>query len=154
MKQYFIFLNKEKQGPYTFSELEKLNINSNSLIWTKGMDDWTKASNIEELNIILENLPPPLPKKDPNQFLLYLKKNFKYIVITFIIGLMIFLYLDDNFFDFMIESSYGGYASENYQSNRPRINNQVRGIRDILMSIALFLGIFSVPIFYLFKKKK
>lgn len=88
MIQYYILLDNKKQGPYNSSELEELDINSNTLIWSKGMDDWKKASDIEELNVILENLPPPLPTRKKT-YSSYLKKNSIYIIIILIICIII-----------------------------------------------------------------
>ncbi len=154
MKQYFVFIKNKKEGPYSTSELQKLNINSNTLIWTKGMDEWIKASDLDELKIVLENIPPPLPDNSKNGFYLHLKNNYKYIFLTLILSFIAMYFIDKNFFSFMVRENYGGYDSANYIANRAGIDNEIRGLLDTLMVLVLLIGLFLVPFLYVFKKKK
>ena len=60
MKKYFYTNDDEKHGPFTFDELKNEEINSSTLIWFEGLDNWTNAKYILELKEILELSPPPL----------------------------------------------------------------------------------------------
>lgn len=93
-KRYFIIKDGEKKGAYTFEELIKLEIFDNDLIWEKDFEDWTKASEIKELQDYLIFSPPPTPsekkeikiqkKKEEIQivFLENSKPFFKYFIIA------------------------------------------------------------------------
>jgi hypothetical protein len=65
MKKYYIQEGKKKLGPFDLNELEELQIHSNTIIWFKGLKNWTQASKIDELKNILENTPPPLISENP-----------------------------------------------------------------------------------------
>jgi hypothetical protein len=58
MKKYFYSNDNQKNGPYSFEELQNENIKKETLIWYEGMDDWTKASDLDEMTPILELKPP------------------------------------------------------------------------------------------------
>ncbi len=153
MSQYFVFLNKKKQGPYTISELENMDISSNTLIWTKGMDDWTKASEYDELSELLQSLPPPIPQKEYS-FLTYLKKNFKYVILSGVVCFILLLLIMEHFYDYLVENVYGGYQSENFQTNHSRISDEIFAYEEMLVTFIIIVGIVIVPIFYFIKKKK
>lgn len=63
MTEYYIIHNKKKQGPYTLSELKKMNLKDTTLIWSKDIDKWVMAKNIEELKDYIIWSPPKLPLK-------------------------------------------------------------------------------------------
>ena len=50
--EYFLLVKNEKKGPYTFDELGELPLTRTSLIWRKGLSDWEKLENIDELKSI------------------------------------------------------------------------------------------------------
>ena len=58
MKKYFYSNENQKNGPYSFEELKDENIKNETLIWYEGLEDWTKASNLNEMTPILELIPP------------------------------------------------------------------------------------------------
>ncbi|MDC8001533.1 GYF domain-containing protein [Aequorivita todarodis] len=58
MKKYFYSNDNQKNGPYTFEELKNENIKKETLIWYEGLDDWTKAGDLNEMIPILELNPP------------------------------------------------------------------------------------------------
>ena len=62
---YFIGLNGQQQGPFDFNTVVSMmnahQIDENTLIWKRGMADWTPIGNVSEFNDILNNCPPPLP---------------------------------------------------------------------------------------------
>ena len=63
MGKYYISENNQILGAYTLDELGSILFTPNSLAWKKGMNEWKKASEIEDLKLLLEqkkkNTPPP-----------------------------------------------------------------------------------------------
>ena len=72
---YFILVNNQQQGPYTLQELRSRNISSATLVWAEGMDDWTPAWQVAELQPLFAgnaanntaNTPPPAPEQGTGQ---------------------------------------------------------------------------------------
>jgi len=62
MKKYYVYKDGLQQGPFTIDELVNLNITHETLIWYEGIEDWKKAVELEELNVIIKNIPPPVTK--------------------------------------------------------------------------------------------
>lgn len=56
--KYYLIENDEKTGPFTIEELNKKDIHKDTLIWTKGLDEWTEAKNIPMLKDIIDQTPP------------------------------------------------------------------------------------------------
>ena len=62
MEQVFHVLeNGQPTGPFTFEQLKGKNIQRDTLVWTEGLDAWTKAEHIPVLRDILRATPPPPP---------------------------------------------------------------------------------------------
>lgn len=66
---FFISSNRERrEGPFSTEEIQnKLladEIDENTLIWRKGMEDWEPIAKIQEFESFLEALPPPLLKTE------------------------------------------------------------------------------------------
>lgn len=62
--KYYIVVNKEQKGPYEYEELSQIGLNINTPVWREGLPQWVKASQLPELNGILNNnscLPPQIP---------------------------------------------------------------------------------------------
>ncbi len=64
--QYYLVLNGQQAGPYDEQTLRKLiqqkTLTPETLVWAKGMDNWTKAKNVPEVaNLITQDGPPPIP---------------------------------------------------------------------------------------------
>ena len=62
--KYFIIEQGKQQGPFTIYELKDKGINSDTPVWSEGMDDWMPAGKVEELRGFLFNTndkstPPP-----------------------------------------------------------------------------------------------
>ena len=57
-KHYFIASKNSRLGPFTLSQLKEQDIDSNTLIWCEGMEQWTKAGEFDELK---STIPPPTP---------------------------------------------------------------------------------------------
>jgi len=60
MEQYYIIENETKKGPFSLKELIELDISETTLVWRKGLKDWTELKNLSEYK---ETIPPPIPKK-------------------------------------------------------------------------------------------
>ncbi|QZE15209.1 CD225/dispanin family protein [Halosquirtibacter laminarini] len=59
MKSYFIIVNGEKKGPLQLEELVKNGLQSDTLVYHKGLSNWTLANEVPELQSLLGDLPPP-----------------------------------------------------------------------------------------------
>ncbi len=62
MKKYYTHNGKDQAGPFTLEELTKQNINSSTMIWYEGIENWVKAGDIEELKSLVTIVPPPFKK--------------------------------------------------------------------------------------------
>jgi hypothetical protein len=58
MSAYFMSEDGKQVGPFTVEELAEREIDPSSLVWQKGMSQWTPARQIPELATLF---PPPLP---------------------------------------------------------------------------------------------
>ncbi len=59
---YYVATNGQATGPFDFATLTNMvvsgQISKESLVWKKGMDQWEKAGNIEELKNLFQTVPP------------------------------------------------------------------------------------------------
>jgi|AntAceMinimDraft_10_1070366.scaffolds.fasta_scaffold06342_4 uncharacterized RDD family membrane protein YckC len=60
MKHYFYSDGEKQKGPFTFEQLKNENIEKETLIWFEGLEDWKPAKEINEIELILELIPPPI----------------------------------------------------------------------------------------------
>lgn len=64
---YHVAINGQSSGPFDMAALSQMfssgQINGENLVWKPGMTDWAKASDIQELQGMLQSnmTPPPLP---------------------------------------------------------------------------------------------
>ena len=62
---YNVAINNQPTGPFDLDTLADMansgQLTSNSLVWKKGMAQWEKAGNVDELKTIFENTMPPIP---------------------------------------------------------------------------------------------
>jgi uncharacterized RDD family membrane protein YckC len=65
-QQFYIAVDGKQTGPFTLDELKIKNLNPNTLVWTEGFQNWTKASEVPLLKEFLRVVPPPIPSD--NQF--------------------------------------------------------------------------------------
>jgi hypothetical protein len=61
MKKYFYIKDEKELGPFELEELKSEHIKRDTLVWFQGIKDWTKASDVSELDELFIYLPPPLP---------------------------------------------------------------------------------------------
>ena len=59
---YYVATNGQATGPFDIAILRNMAVtgqfSKESLVWKKGMDQWEKAGNIEELVILFQTIPP------------------------------------------------------------------------------------------------
>ncbi|MFW6027046.1 MAG: SPFH domain-containing protein [Candidatus Woesearchaeota archaeon] len=64
-RYYFVIDGVQSQG-FLLSDLPKLisegTIQNDTLVWTEGLKDWVKASELEEIKTLFNQTPPPIPK--------------------------------------------------------------------------------------------
>ena len=61
---FYIAVNGQQTGPFSFDDLRTKNIQRDTLIWTEGLDSWTKAEMLPLVKDILRAIPPPLPNTE------------------------------------------------------------------------------------------
>lgn len=59
-EQFYVAVNGQETGPFTFDELKAKGIKRDTLVWTEGLEHWTKAENVLILKEMLRGTPPPL----------------------------------------------------------------------------------------------
>ncbi len=64
-KMFHVAINGQSQGPMAISQVTSLissgSITRDSLVWTDGMANWLKASEVSEVAALFSSTPPPLP---------------------------------------------------------------------------------------------
>lgn len=62
---FFIAVNGQQTGPFDLNTLKQMaqqnKVTRESLVWKQGMTQWTPAGQVGELNVLFEQVPPPLP---------------------------------------------------------------------------------------------
>lgn len=66
-QQFFIAVNGTQTGPFTYEEIKTKGIHRYTLIWTEGLDNWTKAEQVEALKDLIRTMPPPVPNEEKKQ---------------------------------------------------------------------------------------
>lgn len=51
---WYIIFNGQQVGPMSKQELLNYNLNPESMVWSQGMPDWTRAANVPELTDVLQ----------------------------------------------------------------------------------------------------
>jgi hypothetical protein len=67
MRKYFVHDGQKEKGPLTIEELSSEDITAETPVWYEGLESWTMAGNVNELEslFIKKITPPPLPKTFP-----------------------------------------------------------------------------------------
>lgn len=64
-KNYYVAVNGKQEGPFTLVEMKrKIDtniINMESLVWSSGMAQWQKVSEVASIRGLINETPPPLP---------------------------------------------------------------------------------------------
>lgn len=59
---YNVAIDGKPAGPFEMVELERMvknkTLTANSLVWRKGMPEWQKAGNVDELKFLFDEMPP------------------------------------------------------------------------------------------------
>lgn len=66
--EYYILKGGKKIGPLDETQIKETGIDSETLVWKQGMDDWAKAGDTEELTDLLQELPPTPPSQPVPRF--------------------------------------------------------------------------------------
>ena len=64
MNTYFLHNGIESSGPFTIDELKHKKVTPTTPVWCQGMPDWKTVAEVEELNVLLTVVPPPLKIKE------------------------------------------------------------------------------------------
>lgn len=60
MKKYHYSDGDKQFGPLTKEELKDKKITKDTMVWYEGLDNWVKASDVDELKELFKSTPPPL----------------------------------------------------------------------------------------------
>ena len=62
---YYIAVKGAQTGPFTLDQLKgeiaNGNLTSASLVWKAGMENWKTANEVDDIKILFNNTPPPIP---------------------------------------------------------------------------------------------
>jgi len=134
MKEYYYTDGVNKSEPLSFQEIiEKIKIgkiNSNTLIWYEGLDNWTQAKKIKDLNIHFKSNKM---QNDKNKY----KRLITIFILLFIviIGILYFLLSEDNDYKRLnpniskqhqldlIEGYGDKYIKNWFKENKPELND-------------------------------
>lgn len=148
MKKYFIHNGQSEIGPFDIDDLIKLKINSTTPIWHEGLQNWTTASNLSELNSIFQNtiVPPPFEglknnptnvpafndnaqntiKTEKKKRSLWKKLLYGILIVFSLLGLYEFLLSFDRYTPNHNQENYSStYSSDYEQLERDRINAEL-----------------------------
>ncbi|HQW83613.1 MAG TPA: DUF4339 domain-containing protein [Ferruginibacter sp.] len=61
---FFISKDGKPIGPIKLTDLENYQINSDTMVWQEGTDNWKKAKEIEIISTYIRIIPPPIPNSE------------------------------------------------------------------------------------------
>lgn len=63
----YYFINKlgVQEGPYDTNKLLSKGITKETMVWTNGMKEWTKAGEVDEIKVLFPPVPPVPPTPQP-----------------------------------------------------------------------------------------
>lgn len=129
MKKYHYSDGDNQYGPLTIEELKDKKIAKDTMVWYEGLDNWVKASDVDELKELFKSTPPPInvkteQKSNPAVTKVKPKKNKTGLTIGLIggviaIALIIFFVTNNN------QSNNGGNnnGSDTYNSSSNKSNS-------------------------------
>lgn len=53
--KYFAFIDGSQQGPFDLYDLKSAGVRPSTYVWCKGMDDWKRADEVEEIRNLFRN---------------------------------------------------------------------------------------------------
>lgn len=101
MKKYFYSDGANYYGPFTIEELKEKEITRETIIWFKGLEEWKKASAIQELDNLFALIPPPIQNQNFDN-LRAQKRSKTYITIDILVFLSILYWFASSIADFVI----------------------------------------------------
>lgn len=54
MRTYYFYSGSERKGPYTLNEIRSKDLTGDTLVWHDGIENWTKAKELDELKDLFE----------------------------------------------------------------------------------------------------
>jgi hypothetical protein len=108
MKKYFIPNETKLIGPLSLEELKKHTITNLTPIWYEGLEEWTTAAQVEELQSLLIKVPIP-PKSTVKQDKTTLSK----VRLKFLVFNKPFLLMNMKFFNWKKNLHYVDLNSSN-----------------------------------------
>lgn len=61
----FVYRNGKQEGPFGLDDLQKLGLTPDTLIWYKGLSEWTPASQCDATAVLFSQPEPPAPPQQP-----------------------------------------------------------------------------------------
>lgn len=66
MNHYFYLgTDGQQKGPVPAESLKGLGVTKETLVWCEGMENWTKAGDVKELNVLFAPVPPTPDSRQP-----------------------------------------------------------------------------------------
>ena len=56
--EYYLIIDEKQNGPFAYEELVEKGLNPDMLVWRAGLPDWTKASLLPELSVLMNSADP------------------------------------------------------------------------------------------------
>ena len=110
MKEYYIIIQGEQVGPVSINELHHIEIKPDTLIWTEGMDNWTKAEQIEEVKKNVKKTPPPISKRLIKEKQVIFKMKYLKWIILFCFIVCIALIIGSKVYNYSIFLRHGTFV--------------------------------------------
>jgi hypothetical protein len=62
---YFVAMNGQQSGPFTIDQLQAMTsanqFTRSHYVWKAGMPNWLLASDVSEISVLFQSVPPPPP---------------------------------------------------------------------------------------------
>lgn len=144
MKQYYIFIENEQQGPFNIEELIARKISRETKVWFEGLAEWKNAEEIEELKPIFISIPPPInsftskppaPKFENKQNveveidgedskIFGFKKNIFYAVLGVLVIILVLVYYNNVQENNRIQNQQAETYNQQLEQQQKEINEQ------------------------------
>ncbi len=60
-KEYFYLAGKDQKGPFRIEQFKNIELESDTLIWFEGLDNWVQAKEVGSLKEFIKKIPTPPP---------------------------------------------------------------------------------------------
>lgn len=155
MRQYYIYKNDQRSGPFTKEELKGQNITKTTPVWYDGLADWTAAYNIQDLQDVWVVEPPMYQPQSAYSNDLYEYERQKksasrkivlnligILVLLGLVGFAVYVFVNNKSADYPQEKTYD--AKEDVANNiekyisyevKYRYNSDFGGISDVVVYV-------------------